>query len=222
MNQASTIDRPAAPLIKPKTSKDDRTMVGFILVICLYLLITLAFPLYAMLSKSFSTFSFDLTNFEFQVNTGEGWSEAVSAASLNQQTGAYGAADLDTSSDGRLGVVEFFPDFSFRSPTLYKIRQIRLESSFLFGSERVADTDWHEYSSNDFRRIVLRPSDPQHADHGQPGVRFRLRAEPQHHALQGIVQAGRDDPDPGAVAVARHRAGLPVRQPGHDQGPADG
>ena len=50
-------------------------MVGFILVICLYLLITLAFPLYAMLSKSFSTYAFDLTNFEFQINTGDGWSE---------------------------------------------------------------------------------------------------------------------------------------------------
>ena len=157
MTSASLSDRPAAPLIKPKTSKDDRIMVGFILMICLYLLITLAFPLYAMLSKSFSTFAFDLTNFEFQVNTGDGWSEPVSAASLNDQVGAYGAADLDTSSDGRLSVVEFFPDFSFRSPTLYKIRQLRLESSFLFGSERIADTEWHEYTSNDFRRIVLRP-----------------------------------------------------------------
>ncbi len=157
MSTASLSARPAAPLIKPKTSRDDRVMVGFILVICLYLLITLAFPLYAMLSKSFSTFAFDLQNFEFQVNSGEGWSEPVSAASLNQQLGKFSAEDLATSSDGRLGVVDLFPDFSFRSPTLYKIRQVKLESSFLFGSERVADTEWHEYSSNDFRRVVLRP-----------------------------------------------------------------
>ncbi len=132
-------------------------MLGFILVICLYLLITLAFPLYAMLSKSFSTFAFDLANFEFQVNTGEGWSEPVTAAKLNAKLNKFGPADLATSSDGRLGVVDLFPDFSFRSPTLYRIRQINPDSSFLFGSERIADTDWHEYSSNDFRRIVLRP-----------------------------------------------------------------
>ncbi len=132
-------------------------MLGFILVICLYLLITLAFPLYAMLSKSFSTFAFDLANFEFQVNTGEGWSEPVTAAELNAKLNKFGPADLATSSDGRLGVVDLFPDFSFRSPTLYRIRQINPDSSFLFGSERIADTDWHEYSSNDFRRIVLRP-----------------------------------------------------------------
>ena len=158
MNTASLSARPAAPLIKPRTSKDDRIMVGFILMISLYLLITLAFPLYAMLSKSFSTFAFDLQNFEFQVNSGDGWSEAVSAASLNQQIGKFSAADLATSSDGRLGVADLFPDFSFRSPTLYKIRQVKPEASFLFGSDRVADTEWHEYSSNDFRRVVLRPS----------------------------------------------------------------
>ena len=158
MNQASLSERPAAPVIKPKTSRDDRVMVGFILVICLYLLITLAFPLYAMLSKSFSTFSFNLDNFELQVNTGDGWSDPVSAASLNAQLGKFSDADLATSSDGRLGLVDLFPDFSFRSPTRYKIRQVEAESSFLFGTERVADTEWHEYSSNDFRRIVIRPS----------------------------------------------------------------
>ena len=102
----------AAPLIKPRTSRDDRVMLGFILVICLYLLITLALPLYAMLSKSFSTFSFDLTNFEFQVDTGDGWSEPVSAAALNDSLQKFKPADLSTSSDGRLSVTEFFPDFS--------------------------------------------------------------------------------------------------------------
>jgi iron(III) transport system permease protein len=158
MSDTMPMAQAAAPLIKPKTSKDDRIMVGFILVICLYLLIALAFPLYAMLSKSFSTFAFDLTNFEFQVDSGEGWGETVSAASLNQKLGKFTPADLATSSDGRLAVTEFFPDFSFRSPTRYKFRQVRLETSYLFGTERVADTEWREYGSNDFRRIVIRAS----------------------------------------------------------------
>ena len=43
----------SAPVIRPKTSKDDRTMIGFMLVIGLYLIVALACPLYAMLSKSF-------------------------------------------------------------------------------------------------------------------------------------------------------------------------
>lgn len=133
-------------------------MTGYMLVIGLYLVIALALPLYAMLSKSFSTFAFDLGNFEFQVNTGDGWSEPVSALSLNQQLNLVTAEELATSSDGRLSVTTFFPDFSFRSPTRYKLRQINADSAFLVGSERVADTQWHEFESNQFRRVVLRPS----------------------------------------------------------------
>ena len=74
---AALAGRSAAPQIKAKVSRDDRIMLGFILVICLYLLITLAFPLYAILSKSFSAYTFNLDNFEFQVNAGQGWSEPV-------------------------------------------------------------------------------------------------------------------------------------------------
>jgi len=148
----------SAPIIRPKTSKDDRTMIGFMLVIGLYLIIALAFPLYAMLSKSFSTFSFDLSNFEFQVDTGDGWGEPVTALALNQKLQVVKPEELKTSSDGRLAPTIFFPDFSFRSPTRYRLRQINLDTSFLVGSERVADTEWHEYDSNKFRRIVLRAS----------------------------------------------------------------
>ena len=133
-------------------------MVGFILVICLYLLITLAFPLYAMLSKSFSAYAFDLTNFEFQINTGDGWSEPFSAAAQNEKVQKFTSDDLVTSSDGRLAPTELFPEFSFRSPTLYRLRQVRGDTSFLFKTDRIDDTEWHEFSSNEFRRIVLRAS----------------------------------------------------------------
>ena len=42
----------ALPLVRPKLGRDDLLMRLLMLVIGLYLLITLAFPLYAMLSKS--------------------------------------------------------------------------------------------------------------------------------------------------------------------------
>ncbi len=53
-----------APIIRPKSSKDDRLMAGFMIVIALYLVIALAFPLYAMLSKSFTTAAYDLKKFK--------------------------------------------------------------------------------------------------------------------------------------------------------------
>ena len=152
------VDRPPAVLVKPKVSKDSRIMAAFMLVIVLYLVIALAFPLYTMLSKSFSTSAFDLGNFEFQVDKGKGWSDPASAAQLNDTLAVLSVDDLKTSAEGRLPATMFFPDFSFRGTTTYRIRQISTDAAFLVGSKRVTDTEWHEFGSNKFRRVVLRPS----------------------------------------------------------------
>jgi len=155
---ATNIETSPAPIIRPKTSKDDRLMAGFMVVIALYLIIALAFPLYAMLSKSFTTAAFDLNKFEFQVNKGDGWSETISAFKINETLKLLKPEDLMTSSDGRMYATTFFPDFSFRGKTEYRLRQLDKNGSFLEGSTRIADNDWHTYTSNKFRRIVLRPS----------------------------------------------------------------
>ncbi|MEN8245391.1 MAG: putative 2-aminoethylphosphonate ABC transporter permease subunit [Thermodesulfobacteriota bacterium] len=133
-------------------------MAAFMVVIAVYLVIALAFPLYAMLSKSFTTAAFDLENFEFQVNTGDGWGEVISASQINDNLKLLKPEELVTNADGRLYATTFFPDFNFRSKTEYRLRQLDQNASFLVGSTRVADTDWHTYKANEFRRIVLRPS----------------------------------------------------------------
>ena len=133
-------------------------MAGFMIIISLYLFVALAFPLYAMLSKSFTTAAFDFENFEFQVNTGDGWSEVISAFQINENLKLLKPEELKTSSDGRLYATTFFPDFSFRSKTEYRLRQLDKNGSFLVGSTRIADNEWHTYTANKFRRIVFRPS----------------------------------------------------------------
>ena len=47
-------------VVKAKLSRDDIIMRGGMIVIALYLVISLVFPLYSMFSKSFSTFQYDL------------------------------------------------------------------------------------------------------------------------------------------------------------------
>ena len=58
MNSTSIDNIAARPngVIKAKLSRDDIIMRGGMAVIALYLVISLVFPLYAMFSKSFSTF----------------------------------------------------------------------------------------------------------------------------------------------------------------------
>lgn len=150
---------PAGPDIKPKLGRDDWIMRGFIALIAIYLVIALAFPLYTMLSKAFATHHFDLTQFELQVSdeAGKFNGEVLSANSLNEETGAFPPDELIAGSNDRLGITEFFPDFSFRSPVHYKIRGIDANAVYLVGSERMTGPDWLELDSNKFRKVVLRP-----------------------------------------------------------------
>ncbi len=156
---AATDVMPEGPVVRGKLSRDDIIMRGGMMVIALYLLVTLVFPLYAMLSKSFSTYRFDLTQFEFQVSDQDGVFDAtiLNAAALNDETGAYSDQDLSVGSDGRLPVTKFFPDFSFRSPVKYKVRSLNESGRFLVGSTLHDDRDWVELDSNTFRRVQLRP-----------------------------------------------------------------
>ncbi len=156
---ALTIDDMPAARIKPKLGRDDWMMRGFIAMIAIYLVIALALPLYAMLSKAFSTYSYDLTQFEFQVSDDKGVFDGniFSAKALNDELKVYKESDLSTGSGGRLAVTKFFPKFSFRSSKRYKVRGISDKAVYLIGSERHIGRDWVELDSNKFRRVVLRP-----------------------------------------------------------------
>ena len=161
MNSTSIDNTAARPnrVIKAKLSRDDIIMRGGMAVIALYLVISLVFPLYAMFSKSFSTFQYDLSKFEVQVSDDAGQFSPAKAnlQSLNDGLQALSNAELSTGSGGRLGVTVFFPDFSFRSPVMYRIRNVDQQGRFLVGSTLVTGTDWQELDSNNFRRVQLRP-----------------------------------------------------------------
>jgi len=159
MSVTSTDRLPAGPLVKGKLSRDDLIMRGGMIVIALYLLVTMVFPLYAMLSKAFSTYSYDLSAFELQVSDESGafTTDPVTAAVLNDQLQVVSERDLATGSDGRLSATQFFPDFSFRSPVMYRIRNLSEDGRFLVGSNLQDSTDWVELDSNTFRRVQFRP-----------------------------------------------------------------
>jgi len=146
-----------ASALRPKLDRDAWAVRAFMLAIALYLVVALALPLYVMLSKSVSTYRFDLAAFELQIDRGDGWSPATTLAPLAAALPADRRPELDTSHDGRLSVVSLLPDFSFRAKTLYRFRNAAEDAVFLYGTERIADREWHEYSSNEFRRVVARP-----------------------------------------------------------------
>ncbi|WP_247744944.1 putative 2-aminoethylphosphonate ABC transporter permease subunit [Shimia sp. R11_0] len=160
MASSHTSELPPGKDIKGKLSRDDLMMRGGMIIIALYLVITLAFPLFSMLSKSFSTYRFELSQYEFQVSDEAGVFDGtvLTGAALNAQTEAYADSDLSTGADGRLGVTAFFPEFSFRSPVMYQIRNVVEDGRFLVGSTLYDDTTWQTLDSNTFRRVQLRPT----------------------------------------------------------------
>ena len=150
---------PTGRPLRAKLGRDDYIMRGYMLAIMVYLVVALAMPLYVMLSKSFTTYGFDLATYEFQVSdqAGNFTAPQVSAETLNRELGAVPPEKLTTSSDGRLPATLFFPDFAFRSPVLYRIRGTTAGATYLIGSERHLGTEWSQVTSNDFRRVMLRP-----------------------------------------------------------------
>ncbi|MCZ4351911.1 putative 2-aminoethylphosphonate ABC transporter permease subunit [Roseovarius aestuarii] len=159
MTDTSPTQMPAGPVIKGKLSRDDVLMRGGMIVIALYLIVTLVMPLYVMFSKSLSTYTFQLSQYEFQVSDEDGTFDGtiLNAADLNAQVQAYEPSDLNAGSDGRLAVTPLFPEFSFRSPVRYQLRNTVADGRFLVGSTLTEGTEWVELDSNTFRRVQLRP-----------------------------------------------------------------
>lgn len=146
------------PLVKPKLGRDDWAQRSFMLVIGLYLIVALALPLYAMLSKAFTIYHFDLSQYEVQVSDDDGnFGETLTISNHNMLPSPSVVEDLTTNTNGRLGITQFFPDFSFRSPVNYRFRGVTPSAVYLIGSERNTGPEWVELDSNSFRRVVLRP-----------------------------------------------------------------
>jgi len=157
---AAPLALPTGPALRPQVAGDDIVKRGLMIVIMLYLLVTLAAPLYVLLSKSVSVYRFDLATFEIQRSdaTGQNFSAPKTVAQLNAETGAIAPDQLEAGSDGRLSLTSLFKDFNFRSPVKYRLRGMDASASFLIGSELHRGPDWVELDSNMFRRVALRPA----------------------------------------------------------------
>lgn len=150
----------APPRVRPQASRDDWTMRALMLVIGLYLVVAIAIPLAAVLSRSFETFAFALDELEIQVDAGSGWSESVTALTLAE------AQNLPVVSDPRTAAVErfqlrfLFPDAK-RDDTVtrYRLRDLSEEGGRLIIRGEVRQgSDWIELDSASFLRTVLRPA----------------------------------------------------------------
>ncbi len=150
----------AARPISAKLSRDDLIMRGALILLGLFLLVVIVLPLYFMLSKSFETFTFRFETIEFQVDRGDGWGETLNALTLGEELGVVTPDRLVTSNGGRFQATEFFPDFNFRDPTLYRMRNVvEGGGGFMKAGGPIYHTDWVAATGNEFRRMQIRPAE---------------------------------------------------------------
>lgn len=156
---ASTAGAARLPVVRAKLGRDDWMMRALMGVIGLYLILTLALPLYAMMSKSVEIYAFRLAAIEFQVDEGDGWGPTLNARDLAEARGVFDAYDRITTADGRIPATAFFPDFSFLAETRYRMRNAEPDGGgFMVRGQEIAHDDWVEFSSSDFRRVLIRPA----------------------------------------------------------------
>ena len=107
----TALTQPSHAAIKPKLSRDDIIMRVFMVIIGLYLVVTLVLPLYTMMSKSFSTYGFDLSAYEFQVDKGDGWGPQQSAEKIAETLETGTVEQGSVSGDTRLAATKLFNGF---------------------------------------------------------------------------------------------------------------
>ena len=153
---------PAGRPVRQRMSRDDIIMRSAMLLLGLFLLVAIVLPLSLMFSKSFETFTYRFDTIEFQVSAGEGeaWGETLNALTLGESLGVITPDRLVTSNSGRFQATEFFPEFSFRAPTLYRMRNVGVGGGgFMVEGGPVYHADWVELTGNAFRRVQIRPTE---------------------------------------------------------------
>lgn len=150
---------PSAPLIRPKTGRDDRLMLAFVLMIGAYLVVSLALPLSFMLWKSTEVRAFAYGAVDLQVDAGQGF---VSLGTLEQAAPRLGLAPPveQARRSASLTAAQLFPDGRFEGRPLNAVR-MRLSGGASDGvlelaGKAAAPGDWVEAGPRDLRRLVLR------------------------------------------------------------------
>ncbi len=152
---ASMASARAARIVKPKLGRDDWIMRGFMLMIGLYLIITLALPLYAMFSKSFEIRVFDYEAIEVSIDEGTGWSEPVLLSEIAEEQGLENERTQARSSTVITGAT-IFGGAQDDGIERYRFRSLDASSQIDVNLEPIAQGQWAEVDSDNLRRVIIR------------------------------------------------------------------
>jgi iron(III) transport system permease protein len=149
----------APPAVRPKSGRDDRIMLAFVIMIGLYLIVALALPLGMMLWKSTEVRSFSFAAVEAEVDTGAGF---VALGTLEASAARLGLSDevAQARRGPSLTSAQMFLRGNFEGEPVVGAR-LRIVGDMLGGSleiggKKFAQDEWAEVDSTGLRRLVIR------------------------------------------------------------------
>jgi iron(III) transport system permease protein len=150
--------RVAAPRIRPKLGRDDFLLRAVMAVIGLYLLVTLALPLWAMLSKSFEAYEFRLTQIEVAGFDGSAWQPLGTLQDFAAQSGKPINFGLMPTARTRLQATEIVPPDEVAGFARIRLRDSSEDGGLLLHQSRFSNAgEAFEVDIEDLRQILIRP-----------------------------------------------------------------
>lgn len=149
----------AAPRIRPKLGRDDWAMRAFMGVIGLYLLIALAFPLYAMLSKSFEAYQFRLDRIAIEVATDGEWRPVGTVQDWADRLAKPVNGGRTPTARTRLPATRLAPEGALDGVTLLRFQdQSATGGLLLFEGALTAPGQTIEVPIDNLRRVLICPA----------------------------------------------------------------
>jgi iron(III) transport system permease protein len=148
----------AAPRIKPRLGRDDLLLRAVIAVIGLYLLITLALPLWAMLSKSFETYQLRLAQIEVEGFDGSSWQPLGTLEEFAAQAGKPVNFGLTPTARTRLQATEIIAPERVAPFARLRLRDASEAGGLLLHQSRFSQAgEVFEVATADLKTILVRP-----------------------------------------------------------------
>ena len=145
--------------IRVKLGRDDWTVRAFMGLIGLYLLITLAFPLYAMLSKSFETYDFRLGQIDIEAWDGAEWQPAGTVQEWADQLAEPVNGGRTPTARTRLAARSIFKDTELEQSAQLRFRDNSAAGGLLLLEGVLSEPgQWLEVETDNLRALQIRPA----------------------------------------------------------------
>jgi iron(III) transport system permease protein len=151
--------RPGAAIIKPKVGREAWSMRALMALIGVYLLITLALPLYTMLSKSFDAYTFRFEQIGVEGLQNGVWQDAGTIRDWIERSGGAGDGNINPSARTRLGVGGIIPRSERERFERWRFRDNSAGGKKLLYEGKLSATgQWFEVVPEDLRKLRLLPA----------------------------------------------------------------